>query len=198
MGHDGLTGCLTYESTIHELTREINRSERGGSRLSCCFVDLDEFKLVNDRHGHVRGNQVLTAAAGILRDGVRNCDVVGRYGGDEFVVILPQTSETKARRLAERLRSLIADAEIPSADEPMTASVGVAEWTPGTTPEQLLTRADGALLAAKARGTGVLTDTEASTASAVTDAVPGTIARIGEAMTWPGRAMLRWRLRPQR
>lgn len=160
---DGLTGCLSYDSSVHELTREINRSARGGDALSCCFIDLDHFKRVNDRHGHIHGNRVLAEVAQILRAGVRSCDTIGRYGGDEFIAIFPQTTESEARMLAERLRATIAGAQIAGVDEPITASIGVAEWTPGTTAEQLLLQADNALLAAKARETGIVTDSDAST-----------------------------------
>jgi diguanylate cyclase (GGDEF)-like protein len=106
---DGLTGCLTYEATMRELDREINRSARGGLHLSVCFIDLDDFKRINDRHGHLCGNEVLASIGQVLRDGVRSCDSVGRYGGDEFIAILPQTSEPEARRLARRLASRLAD-----------------------------------------------------------------------------------------
>jgi diguanylate cyclase (GGDEF)-like protein len=151
-GEDGLTGCLTYESSIRELDREINRSARGSQMLSCCFIDLDGFKKVNDRHGHIHGNRVLAEVAQILREGVRSCDTVGRYGGDEFIAILPQTNLTEASQLAERLQRLIADAQISAVDHTLTASIGVAEWAPDTTAEELLLQADNALLAAKARG----------------------------------------------
>jgi len=149
---DQLTGAITYETILHELSREIDRAARGGLRLSCCFIDLDEFKRVNDRHGHLHGNGVLRQAARVLREGVRSGDTIGRYGGDEFVAILPQTSAADARWLSERLRAQLAATRIPSLDQPLTASVGVAEWTPGTTAEQLLDRADEALLTAKSMG----------------------------------------------
>lgn len=169
---DGLTGCLTYEGTLHELTREINRSTRGGLPLSCCFIDLDDFKRVNDRRGHVHGNLVLAEVARTLRGAVRSCDAVGRYGGDEFIAILPQTNETRARQLAERLRSQIATTRVSSFHEPLSASVGVAEWAPGATAVQLLARADGALLAAKALDVGIATASDA-VAERVTAAMSG-------------------------
>jgi diguanylate cyclase (GGDEF)-like protein len=149
---DQLTGAITYDTILHELSREIERAARGGLRLSCCFIDLDRFKRVNDRHGHLHGNGVLRQAAQVLREGVRSGDTIGRYGGDEFVAILPQTSAADARWLSERLRAQLAATRIPSLEQPLTASVGVAEWTPGTTAEQLLNCADEALLAAKSMG----------------------------------------------
>ena len=155
---DRLTGCITYDGILHELSREIERAERGGHGLSCCFIDLDKFKGVNDHHGHAYGNEVLRQAAGRLREGVRSGDTIGRYGGDEFVAILPQSSESDARRLSERLRARIASAQISGLDEPLTASVGVAEWTPGTSTAELLALADDALLTAKAMGGDVVVD----------------------------------------
>ena len=155
---DTLTGCLTYEVVIDELAREIDRAGRSGLALSCCFIDLDRFKRVNDRHGHLKGNTVLADAARVLRAGVRRGDVVGRYGGDEFVAILPQTTEPEACQLSERLRSQIAAEPIAHLEEPLTASVGVAQWTPGTTASQLLARADHALLTAKRVGGNVVID----------------------------------------
>ncbi len=151
---DALTGCLNYEGTLRELDREINRSSRGGLELSVCFIDLDSFKRVNDEHGHLRGNEVLALAGRILREAVRSCDTVGRYGGDEFIVLLPETSEAQARQLAERLRSRLANTAIASLDHRLTASVGTAQWIPGSSSEALLAAADGALLAAKARRSG--------------------------------------------
>jgi diguanylate cyclase (GGDEF)-like protein len=163
---DGLTGCLTYEGTHRELEREINRSSRGGLQLSVCFIDLDGFKDINDARGHLRGNEILALVGGILRDGVRSCDTVGRYGGDEFVAILPETNELEARQVADRLRSGLASATEPVLELPLTASIGVAEWAPGTDIEALLAAADRALLTAKARRTGVVTGSEASARAA--------------------------------
>jgi diguanylate cyclase (GGDEF)-like protein len=154
---DALTGCLTYEGSLRELDREIERSARGGLALSVCFIDLDGFKRSNDDYGHLRGNDILALVGRILRDGVRGSDTVGRYGGDEFIAVLPQTTEREARQLAERVRSRLADTPIASLQLPLTASIGVAQWTPGTSSAELLAAADGALLAAKARQVGVLT-----------------------------------------
>jgi diguanylate cyclase (GGDEF)-like protein len=152
---DGLTGCLTYESLLLELVREMNRAARAKVPLSCCFIDLDGFKRVNDGHGHVRGNEILADVGLALKEGVRSCDTVGRYGGDEFIAILPHTSEDEAATLARRIRYLIASRYSDLFDEPLTASIGVAEWTDGTSTSQLLARADSALFTAKSQSGGV-------------------------------------------
>jgi len=156
---DALTGCVTYEHTLHELRREVNRSARAGTPLSCCFVDLDGFKHVNDEHGHLLGNEVLAEVSQALRSGVRSFDTVGRYGGDEFVVILPQTAKAEACALAERLLRLITRTSLRPLRLRLTASIGVAEWKPGMAPEDLLANADGAMLRAKALGGRVVAAT---------------------------------------
>lgn len=148
--HDMLTGCLNYAAVRQELDREINRSARASLPLSLCFIDLDRFKSINDRHGHLRGNDALAEIGRVLRDSVRSCDTVGRFGGDEFLAILPETTELHARQLANRLRSRIAAAAVTSTGERLTASIGAAQWMAGSTAEQLLAHADQALLSAKA------------------------------------------------
>ena len=101
---DALTGCLSYGALRKELEREIHRAARHGRDVSCCFVDLDGFKLVNDQHGHLHGSRVLARVAAALAKGMRDGDTLGRYGGDEFVAVLPDTDEDAAATLAERLR----------------------------------------------------------------------------------------------
>jgi diguanylate cyclase (GGDEF)-like protein len=163
---DDLTGCLTYQGTHRELEREINRSTRGDLPLAVCFIDLDNFKGINDARGHLRGNEVLALVGRILRDCVRSCDTVGRYGGDEFIAILPETNEVEARQVADRLRSRLARTTGPVLEHPLTASVGVAQWTPGTDSDALLSAADSALLTAKALRAGVLSASEAGARAA--------------------------------
>jgi diguanylate cyclase (GGDEF)-like protein len=158
---DALTGCLSYEGTRYELEREINRSARHDLALSICFIDLDDFKRINDAHGHLRGNEILATVGGALRAGARSCDTIGRYGGDEFVAILPETNQVEACQVAERLRSALAAKHIPSVEGELAASIGVAEWVAGTASEVLLKAADRALLAAKSRPAGVVSATAA-------------------------------------
>jgi diguanylate cyclase (GGDEF)-like protein len=153
---DGLTGCPNYASVKHELDREVGRAARHGLRLSCCFIDIDGFKDVNDRHGHLHGNRVLIEVASALASGMRGSDTLGRYGGDEFVAILPETGEAAACKLAERLRSKVGNATLHAVDDPLDASVGVAEWRFGSSAESVLEAADQALRAAKGAGGGVV------------------------------------------
>jgi diguanylate cyclase (GGDEF)-like protein len=153
---DGLTGCMDYAAIRSELDREIGRSARHRLPLSCCFIDLDGFKRVNDRHGHQHGNLVLAGVASVLREGVRIGDSIGRYGGDEFVAILPATDASAASVLAERLRLMVSAVALRDARVPLDASVGIAEWQPGTTTDELLAEADEALLEAKRAGGGTV------------------------------------------
>lgn len=153
---DGLTGCLNYAAVRAELDREIRRCERHERQLSCCFIDLDHFKRVNDRHGHLYGNRVLAEVGASLREGVRVGDTIGRYGGDEFLAILPDTDEAAARALGERLRSKIFAAKPGGNGERLDTSIGVAEWWRGATADELLGAADAALLGAKDHGGGIV------------------------------------------
>ena len=155
---DPMTGCLNYGAIVRELDREVSRAARHRRSLSCCFIDLDSFKLVNDRHGHPEGSRVLVEVAASLRAAVRSGDAVGRYGGDEFLVVLPDTDSRAARALVERLRSRIRAANLTREREPVDASVGVAQWRAGSTTADLVQAADDALRAAKlAAGGRVLT-----------------------------------------
>jgi diguanylate cyclase (GGDEF)-like protein len=149
---DGLTGCLNYSALQNELEREVRRADRHTLSLSCCFIDLDRFKLVNERHGHLYGSTVLAGVARTLGTVVRGEDILGRYGGDEFVAVLPETDEAAAVNLAERVLAMLADPSETGLDEVVDASIGVAQWEGGSSRDALLTAADGALAAAKRAG----------------------------------------------
>ncbi len=120
--------------------------------MSCCFIDLDRFKQVNERFGHLHGSRVLANVAGALESGMREGDRLGRFGGDEFVAVLPDTNETSAQVLAERLRQRIVETAQKGSSAAIDASIGVARWVPGSSGEELLAAADDALREAKASG----------------------------------------------
>ena len=149
---DELTGCLRYERVLEALTAEVHRSTRQGHELSCCFFDIDHFKSVNDEHGHVTGNRVLASAGQALIESARAFDVVGSFGGDEFVIVMPETSLADARRAASRMRRRVASRVENATGLRVTASAGVAQWKRGSSTLQLLESADRALQSDKAMG----------------------------------------------
>ena len=168
--HDGLTGCLNYASVRRELITEIKRSARHGLVVSCCFLDLDAFKSVNDCYGHLFGNGVLAGVGAAVRRNVRSFDTVGRYGGDEFFAILPETTESEAKDFAERLRDSVRSMVLP-AGEPLEASIGVAEWRSGSSAELMIAEADRALYTAKRTGVGVVASSELPATAELTGSV---------------------------
>jgi diguanylate cyclase (GGDEF)-like protein len=147
---DPLTGCLTYDSIRRELAREVNRARRARGALSCCFIHVDGPGSVQGQP--VRGSRsaVFRLVAKTLRDSVRSCDTVGSYADDQFVAILPETTDTDARQLGERLRTLVRTQRLAGTDRPPNATIGVATWTADESAEQLLARAAADLSAAKA------------------------------------------------
>ncbi len=130
-------------------------ADRDGQPLSVLFVDLDRFKLINDRHGHAAGDQCLRAVAGALAGALEEGDIFGRYGGEEFVVILPGRTGAAARQVGERLRAAVERQVTDWEGQPLrlTVSVGVATRLDGDrSPQALIERADKALYAAKRAG----------------------------------------------
>jgi diguanylate cyclase (GGDEF)-like protein len=136
------------------LHREFERCRRKGHALSLVIVDLDEFKQVNELHGHLAGDEVLRRVGESLRESVRAYDLVARYGGDEFAVIAMDAGETTAMEVARRALDSIGAALGPlgSAGEATGATAGVAEWREGDSPSDLIGRADRALLRGKHEG----------------------------------------------
>jgi two-component system chemotaxis response regulator CheY len=153
---DELTGLRNRRGLRVALLRELRRAERYERDLSLIALDVDRFKQVNDRYGHAVGDRVLQGVARALQIGVRQVDVVARTGGEEFVVVAPETPLADALQVAERLRALVAAFELPVGDQlvRVTLSAGVASCrTSGLSElEPLLQVADAALYRAKAEG----------------------------------------------
>jgi diguanylate cyclase (GGDEF)-like protein len=157
---DTKTGLLNASTWEREASEEVTRAVRTRAPLAVALVDIDHFKLVNDTYGHLVGDRVLKAVTDALRGQLRNYDLAGRFGGEEFIILLPQATETAARNVAERLRTHIAGLAIPIDDEPdcmtfvrLTISVGVAALG-GVSREltDLMAAADAALYYAKETG----------------------------------------------
>jgi diguanylate cyclase (GGDEF)-like protein len=150
---DGLTGLANRRATADALHAEAARAERLETPLSVVLADLDGFKEVNDLHGHAVGDAVLRVFADVLRETLRESDVAGRWGGEEFLLLLPGADEEGAAQLADRVRVALAARDIPGvAGLRVTASFGVAEYAGETNTEQLVAAADGALYTAKRTG----------------------------------------------
>lgn len=148
---DRLTGLFNRNKIDAEFESELQRSMRFGLPFSLILLDLDHFKQVNDTHGHPVGDQVLQGLAQVLRANTRETDVVGRWGGEEFMVICPHTDAAGARAMADNLRRLIAAHPFPSIGT-QTASLGVTSYRPGDSQADMVARADEALYAAKQAG----------------------------------------------
>ncbi|MCG5216313.1 GGDEF domain-containing protein [Streptosporangium sp. KLBMP 9127] len=152
---DPKTGLLNAAAWQREADTEIARARRTGDPLALLIIDIDHFKRVNDTYGHLAGDHVLVEVAGVLRSQIREYDRVGRFGGEEFVVLLPGADMTEARRVAERLRVRVGRTAVPVDDEliTVTVSVGIALRTlHGDDLLDLLAAADVALYQAKSLG----------------------------------------------
>ena len=149
---DPLTGVGNRRRLEQALPLEISRSERTGGKLCALMADLDHFKRVNDRYGHQAGDILLAAFGDLLRRHTRANDVVTRFGGEEFVMLMPHTDLAHARDTAERIRAALAASPIAPLPDPVTVSIGVAELTAGEQADGLLRRIDKALYVAKAAG----------------------------------------------
>ena len=153
---DGLTGLPNFRSFHARLEEEVARAHRYGAPLACAMVDLDGLKQINDKLGHAAGNRAILAMADAVREELRDTDFAARYGGDEFVVLLPQTNENQAALFAERLRrrlvEMSADAGLPVKGSIGVAAVTAEELDAPDAAEDLLRRADEALYRAKRGG----------------------------------------------
>jgi two-component system cell cycle response regulator len=149
---DPLTGVGNRRRMEQALAEQIGRSQRIGEKLCAFIADLDHFKRVNDTYGHEAGDKVLAAFGELLRRKMRTSDVVTRFGGEEFVALMPDTDLEHGLASAERIREALACRRVEPLPEPVTASFGVAELAAGETGDALLRRLDKALYAAKAAG----------------------------------------------
>jgi diguanylate cyclase (GGDEF)-like protein len=152
---DILTGLRNRSHLENRLHEEFARAVRHGFPLSLLLLDVDELKALNDHHGHRAGDAALCHVARAIREGLRASDVAARWGGDEFVLLAPNTRADEAISLAERVRSLVATAPAQAGLAAVTISMGVATLTaelPFHTPEALLRTADTALYMAKRSG----------------------------------------------
>ena len=146
---DPMTGCLNRRAFFEQASRLFELADQRGEGLVCVMADIDHFKQFNDRHGHATGDQVIKAVAAILAGGVRGTDLVCRYGGEEFCLLLPQREAADVLMLAERLRREIED----TAGSQVTSSFGMALFEPGLAGlAALVDRADQALYDAKRTG----------------------------------------------
>jgi diguanylate cyclase (GGDEF)-like protein len=135
------------------LKRKVAHASRTIVPLTAIMLDLDHFKHINDRYGHGRGDDVLAAVGSILKDTLRESDFVGRYGGEEFLILLPATGCDEAKRVAEKVRTAIAGIVVATIHQPVTASLGCAVFPKDAGDDDTLFRtADRALYAAKADG----------------------------------------------
>jgi diguanylate cyclase (GGDEF)-like protein len=153
--HDATTGLLNRRVMETVLTREFARAKRYKSPLSVAFIDLDDFKAINDRYGHDAGDETLRYFSERLLKLSRTCDVVARYAGDEFVLILPQTEPSACERMVERIRDFLCAQPFPWEDDLITVrlSYGISSTVEPDLPDwqSLLKKADQDLLAAKAK-----------------------------------------------
>jgi len=151
---DGLTGLGNRRELMRQLTRELARAQRHEDPLSILMLDIDDFKRLNDLHGHHAGDAVLKQAAALFRRECRATDIVARYGGEEFVILMPKTSTPEARTFAERLLTEMREERVLSGEHEIsfTCSIGVTAAKAGDDLEELVNRADRAMYEAKMSG----------------------------------------------
>ncbi len=151
---DSLTGIPNRRAMMEDLRAELVRTAREGGTLAVLMADVDRFKAVNDTYGHETGDRVLVTLAHALRDTLRGYDVCARWGGEEFLVLLPGTARPGALEVAEKLRKAASALTVPAADAHVSVglSVGLAVLEQGESMDSLIRRADGAMYLAKRQG----------------------------------------------
>lgn len=152
--HDALTGLPNRESYQQRIEQETHRIERYGGSLSLMMCDIDLFKRINDNYGHLAGDKVLKIIARSLQSNLRDSDFIARFGGEEFVVLMPETSAEEAKFVADKLRKKIEESPFNFKKEPVqiTISFGISEFSQGESLEEVFQRADKALYKAKENG----------------------------------------------
>jgi diguanylate cyclase len=160
---ESLTGCFNRRAFYELFPREVERARRLGHGVALVFLDIDHFKAINDRFGHETGDRVLQQLSARLRGLIRETDLLFRWGGEEFVVLMPHTRRGEARMLGERIRAAVAERPFAATEArprvPVTVSVGVAETSSWPVdPDALLASADAACYQAKARGRNQVSD----------------------------------------
>ena len=149
---DDLTGLFNRRSLDEVIVSEIGRQNRYGGVFSLIILDLDSFKVFNDKNGHLAGDDVLRKIGNAIKNSIRSADQAFRYGGDEFAIVLPTTGADAALLVAERIREQI-DSQLAEGEIPVTASLGLATWpVNGTTANDIVAAADTALYVAKQNG----------------------------------------------
>jgi len=152
---DGLTGLYNHRHFYERLDEEVARAKRYGSALSCIFIDLDDFKKVNDMYGHRKGDEVLRQIGLIITEIIRESDIAARYGGEEFVILLPETGKEGAMETAERIHHLVRNHPFDFLEgKAVTGSFGVAQYDGKkiSSPDQFMHLVDGAMYMAKDLG----------------------------------------------
>ncbi len=148
---DGLTGVLNRTTFMELLFDEVTRSQILEYQLALLILDIDDFKKINDTHGHPTGDKILQGMGAMLKSSLRRNDVVARYGGEEFAVLLTHAPLEQATQIAEKIRANLAAMSVPDAPR-ITVSVGCTAYSPDESPEHFFKRADNALYLAKREG----------------------------------------------
>jgi len=150
---DGLTGIFNRRFFELRIAEEIERARRFGAGMAVIMVDIDQFKRLNDEFGHLLGDEVLRQVSSLFHQQLRKIDVVCRYGGEEFAILLSQTDPQHALSVAEKLRRLVETWQFPGVARPVTISAGAASYPDhGSTRDDLVKAADAGLYAAKQAG----------------------------------------------